>query len=75
MTITLKQELSFFDLTNQCWCEALDTLRTIEELSMEDDLMELLQQYSNAETTLTDINDLLRYDQEWIYYKLGIEED
>lgn len=77
MEITIKQTLDFFDLTNQCWCGALDTLRIIEEHSKEDELMLLLSEICDEDTTLTSINDLLRFDDEWVLEQLGIkgEED
>lgn len=75
MEITIKQTLSFFDLTNQCWCQALDTLQTIEDYSKEDELMELLSDIITEDTTLTDINDILRFDSEWVLEQLGINEE
>lgn len=75
MTITIKQELDFNDLQDLCWSGALNTLDTIAEHDKENDLMYLLEETITEDTTLTEINDILRFDSEWILEQLGINEE
>lgn len=78
MTITVKRELDFYDLQDECWSGALDTLRTIAENDKKDELMSLLALdcfCGNEIPDLTDVNDLLWFDSEWIFEMLGIEEE
>lgn len=74
--ITVKQELNFEELKEQCWCEAIDTLNRIEEEDKEDDLIAFLvdcfSSY-NSIPTLTEINDLLRFEDEYVFERLEID--
>ena len=74
--ITVKQELSFEELKEQCWCGAIETLNRIEEEDKEDDLIAFLvdcfSSY-NRIPTLTEINDLLRFEDEYVFEELGID--
>lgn len=75
-TITVKRELDFNDLMNECWSGALETLRTISEHDKEDELMSFLGYDVLGETPdLGDVNDLLWFDSEWIFEQLGINDD
>lgn len=76
-TITVKTELSFSDLQNQCWSGAIDTLNTIEEHDMEDDLMYLLDELfaDDEDCTLTTINDFLWFEDEYIFECLDISDE
>ena len=77
MTITVKRELDFYDLQDECWSGALDTLRTISENDKKEELMSLLALdcfSGNEIPDLTDINDLLWFDSEWVFEMLGIDE-
>lgn len=68
---------NFNELYDVCWSGAKNTLATIESLDKEDELMNLLDDifcYSEN-LTLTDINDFLCFDSEYIYESLGLTED
>lgn len=74
----IAREFDFRDLEYNCWnCE--DVLEAIANADMEDALMDLLEECFNEEVpTLTEVNDLLRFDGEWVLETLGItpeEED
>lgn len=75
MTITIKQELDFNDLQDLCWSDALNTLDTIAEHDKEDDLMYLLEETITEDSTITEINDILRFDSDWVLEQLDIEGD
>ena len=76
MLITVKMELSFEDLEKNCWSGAVDTLKTIREHDMEDAFMDLLfEVFCDEHPTLTAINDLLWFDDGFIFESLGIDPD
>lgn len=77
MRITVQMELSFEDLEKECWSGAVDTLNTIKEHDMEDAFMDLLfEVFCDGDyPTLTAINDLLWFDDGFIFESLGIDPD
>ena len=73
--ITVKQALNFEGLLRQCWCGAVDTLERVQEEGKVDDLMCLLSDYFNSRTeepTLTEINDILWFEYDYIFEHLEI---
>ena len=69
------REFDFNDLVNECWdCD--DVLEAVENADMEDALMDLLEECFNSDIpTLTEVNDLLRFDGDWVLETLGIDAD
>ena len=74
MTIIIKKELDFNDLMNECWSGALYTLEEINGANLEDDLMALINELF-TEPSITEINDFLWFDSDYIYETLGIESE
>ena len=74
MTITVKNEMDFNDLMNNCWSGAINTLQVIEENGKEEELMMLLDEITNN-PTMTDLNDILWFEDEMIFEALGIIEE
>ena len=71
----IKQDMGFNDLMNNCWSGAIDTLKTIEEHNKEDELMaHLEEQWLDEMPTMTQINDYLWFEDEYIFQCLGISE-
>lgn len=76
MTITVKNEMDFNDLMNNCWSGAINTLQVIEENGKEEELMMLLEEiFYESTPTMTDLNDYLWFEDESIYDALGIIEE
>lgn len=76
MTITVKKELDFWDLMDECWSGAEDTLKTIQKYDKEDALIMLLEEnYCDEIPTIREINDILRFEDDWIFEMLGIDLD
>ena len=76
MTIAVQRELDFNDLMDECWSGAIDTLNTVYENNKEEELMSLLALDCFSGTPdLTDVNDLLWFEDEWIFEMLGINTD
>lgn len=71
----IKQDMDFNDLMKNCWSGAIDTLKTIEEYGKENELMShLKEQWFDEVPTMTDINDYLWFEDEFIFQCLGISE-
>lgn len=76
MTITVTNELDFHDLMNQCWSGAVDTLNTIYDNDKEEELMSLLALDCFGSTpSITEVNDLLWFESDWVFEMLGISEE
>lgn len=70
----VKEELSFEDLKKRCWSGAIDTLQKIEEEGKQEYFMEYLQAMFIGDTpTITEVNDLLWFDDDTIFEDLEIE--
>lgn len=68
------EEISFNDLFNRCWSGATDTLETIQENDYEDELMNFLEEeFYDEVPTLTAINDLLWFDSEYVFERIGLD--
>lgn len=66
-------DFDFSDLKRECWSGAEDTLQRIADYDKEIDFFQLLDEmYYDECPTLTEINDFLRIDDEYIYECLGI---
>ena len=72
--ISVKKELSFEDLKDECWSGAIDTLQKIEEEGKGNELMKLLLDIFADIPTETEINDFLWFEDSYIYENLGIKE-
>lgn len=70
----IKNYYDFNDLVNACWSGAEDTLKTVEEYGYEDELMNFLESYYGDEIpTMTEVNDLLWFEDEWIFEQIGLD--
>lgn len=75
-TIEVKTSWDFDDLRNNCWSGAIDTLNTVYNHDKEEDLMELIEQEFWGEIpTMTEVNDFLWFEDEYIFNALGIDEE
>ena len=76
MVMVVKRELDFSDLQRECWSGAVDTLQTIWENDKEDELMDLLEaEFCEEIPSMTEVNDLLWFEDDWIFEQLGIDPD
>ena len=76
MTITVKNEMNFNDLMNNCWSGAIDTLQIIKEKGKEEELMMLFDKiFYESTPTMTELNDCLWFENEEIFEALGIIEE
>lgn len=75
----IKKEISnFWELKENSWSGALDTLKDIENADKEDELMQLLEDvFADREEvpTETDVNDFLWFEREYIYENVGLNSN
>ena len=69
----IKKEYEFEDLKKECWSGAIETLRIIEENNKEDLFMDILEDFFVEMPTMTEVNDLLWFNDDDIFEALGIE--
>ena len=71
----IKQDMDFNDLMNNCWSGAIDTLKTVEEHDKENELMaHLEEQWLDEVPTMTEVDDYLWFEDEFIFQCLEISE-
>ena len=71
----IKKEFNFKDLKEVCWSGAALTLETIEKNGKEEELMNLLQVIFTGIPTITEINDFLWFNDDYIFEELEIAMD
>lgn len=69
----IKKEYDFEDLKKECWSGAIKTLRIIEENNKEELFMDILEDFFIEMPTMTEVNDLLWFNDDDIFEALGIE--
>lgn len=71
--MTIKKDYGFYDLKDEVWQGAVDTLDRIENEGKQDELMEFLENYFVDVPTITEVNDLLWFESDYIFESLGME--
>lgn len=72
----IKEYGNYYDLKDNSWSGALDTLKDIENADKEDELMQHLEDVFYGETpSETTVNDYLWHDREKVYEALGLNEN
>lgn len=71
----VQTDLDFNDLENECWgCDSV--LDAISENNKEEEFMYLLEeQFGGDIPTMTEVNDFIRFDDDFIFDALGIRID
>ncbi|MCL2106228.1 MAG: hypothetical protein FWH26_04095 [Oscillospiraceae bacterium] len=73
--MSIVKEISAFELRDTLWSGALDTLETIVENDKLQELMGLLEELYPEPVDITTINDLLWFDDDFIFEQLSIQQD
>ena len=71
----IKEVNDFYQLKDELWSGALDTMQIIEDNDKQDELMTLLEDIFYEATDLTKINDYLWFDRDDILEQLDINEE
>jgi hypothetical protein len=72
--IEIKIEIEdIYDLKNKCWGQASSILDEIDDADLGDDLMSHLEDvFFDQQPTMTELNDYIAYDWEYIYEAIGM---
>jgi len=73
--LSIIKDMSIYDLKNELWSGALDTLEAIIQNNKLQDLLDLLQELYPEPVDITTINDLLWFDEDFVYDQLEIDID
>ena len=73
--ISIIKHLNDYELKNELWSGALDTLEVIIENNKFHSLISLLQELFPEPTDITTINDFIWFDEDFIYEQLNIVVD
>ena len=72
--LTIKKDLNHYQLKEELWSGALDTINEIIEQDKLHDLIGLLEEMYPEPVDITTINDLLWFDDDFIYKELEIDD-
>lgn len=78
MTIITKNEYSrgdFYQLYDNSWSGALQTLDDIKDANKEEEFMDFLEGYFEEEVEDVAVNDFIWFEREYIYENLGLNEN
>jgi len=73
--MTIRKEINAWEIKSELWSGALDTFETIAKNNKVGDLIELLEELYPEGADITFINDLLWFDDEFIYSQLNIKDE
>jgi len=73
--LSIVKELNAFELKNELWSGALDTLAAITEHDKLQDLIYLLEELYPEPVDITTINDLLWFEDDFLFEQLGMAVD
>ncbi|MCL2513578.1 MAG: hypothetical protein FWF08_06725 [Oscillospiraceae bacterium] len=73
--LSIIKDVSDFELKSELWSGALDTLDTITENEKIQDLMSLLEEMYPEPVNITTLNDLLWFDDDFIFEQINIKAD
>lgn len=73
--LSIVKEISAFELKGELWSGALDTLETVTQKDKLQDLMSLLEEIYPEPVGIMTVNDLLWFDDEFIFEQLGMPYD
>ena len=72
----IKEYGNYWELKENSWSGALDTLADIEKADKEEELMQFLEEiFADRTPTETEVNDLLWHDREYIYENVGLNSN
>lgn len=67
---------NYYDLKDNSWSGALDTLKDIENAGKEEELMQFLEEvFADKTPTETEVNDFLWFEREYIYENVGLNKN
>lgn len=75
-TIIVQEELDATDLRDRLWSEAVHTWENIEKAGKEQEALAFLNEiFCDRVPTITEINDVLWFDDALVYEAIGLNEE
>ena len=71
--LTITKDILSFELEDELWLGALDTLDIVVKNQKFPELLQLLEELYPEPVDITTINDLLWFEDEFIFEQLGID--
>ena len=75
MSIRVIDDMDFDEIRMTSWCGAVDTANRISEEGKEDEFCNLIEECYPDGIGRTELNDLLWFEEDWIFEMLGIKDD
>jgi len=72
--LSIVKEINHWELKDELWSGALDTLETINQEDKLPDLMDLLEDMYPEPVGITTVNDLLWFEDDFLFEQLDIEQ-
>lgn len=73
--LKVTEEVDFETLYTNSWGQARGVLLEIDEEDMSEELMDFLEDLYPDGVDAVELNDLISYDWEWLYNKIGMPMD
>lgn len=68
-------EMNWYDIYRTAWSGARDTVEKIEDEGKGDEFVSLIEELYPEGIDRTALNDILWFDDEWVFESLGIKEE
>lgn len=68
-------EMDWYDIYRTAWSGARDTVEKIEDEGKGDEFVSLIEELYPEGIDRTALNDILWFDDEWVFESLGIKEE
>lgn len=68
-------EMDWYDIYRTAWSGARDTVEKIEDEGKGDEFVSLIEEVYPEGIDRTSLNDILWFDDEWVFESLGIKDD
>lgn len=68
-------EMDWYDIYRTAWSGARDTVEKIEDEGKGDEFVSLIEELYPEGIDRTSLNDILWFDDEWVFESLGIKEE
>ena len=68
-------EMDWYDIYRTAWSGAKDTVERIEDEGKGDEFVSLIEEVYPEGIDRTALNDILWFDDEWVFESLGIKEE
>jgi len=72
--LSIVKDINHWELRDELWSRALETLDAIIQADKLHDLMTFLEEFYPGSVSITTINDLLWFEELFLFEQLGVEE-